>query len=73
MDGERDLALKDWRRQLWRCGLVAVLLVWAGTKLARPSVPVSSRWGWVAFFGILSVGLAARTFLAWRRLRQFSR
>jgi hypothetical protein len=73
MEVERALAVKDWHRQHSRCGLVAVLLIWAGMTLARPSVPVSSRWGWAAFFGLLSLGLAGRTWKAWRRLRQVSR
>jgi len=72
MEVERGLAVKDWHRQLSRCGLLAVALVCAEHFLARPSVPASSRRGWEVFFALLALATAIRTIGAWRRLRGVS-
>ena len=73
LDRERWEAGKNWRAHLLRCALLAALLPWAFHTLWRPSVPASSRWGWVEFFSILSLAVMGQTFRAWRALRRVSR
>lgn len=69
METVRREARAAWRKQIVRSALLALLLAWAFHSLSRPSVESSSRWGWLIFFSILAVAQAARTLLAWRRLR----
>ena len=73
MDREQLEALGSWRSHLLRCALLAALPVWAFHTLWRPSVPSYSRWGWIEFFGILSLVAIGRAFQAWRALRRISR
>jgi hypothetical protein len=65
-------AERDWRKNLWRLGILAPLLILVSRILVRPSMPPSSRTAWMVFFGILTLSAVGRAFGAWRRLGRFS-